>query len=458
LKVLSAKFNNRILAGFCGSAIALTICGTSVQAQEPESGKLLTGTTQQNPQPSPNSNVRKRPPKKNDKTGGRRNTPRVPVDTGNGSVAKGGKKRSSVTFYTGAPEIELLLDGKSIGTSGKDTRLVTVVDDGDHTLTAKKDGNDLKFSQLITISTKQTTVDVANSLNRVVTQMQPSDQPKTVEVTAKVENKTVSSETIIEAYKDPMRTTSVSAKDWEAIYKQNMELMLAGNTKNDIEGMASFAKGQTMLAAGNYKEAVSAFSAATVFLPDWALMYYGLGLAKQTAGFPAEAVVEYQKAIRLEDKFALPYRQMGGILLAQGKNKEAATYFQKARLMGDDTPEVKLGIASSQLKNKNCTAAMKELQALETESPSSGVFMALGECYLQQKKSLSAIEYFKKAVDLEPNAPQAHFKLGETYFEEKEYDKAKESLERALSLDTDNKYINRKEVEGLIEKARKKIK
>jgi superkiller protein 3 len=358
-----------------------------------------------------------------------------------------------VTFTIGVPGLELYLDGKKIGDIDNKGKISVKIGSGTHQLVAKKDDQQVAVIFPIIVSETQTSFDFSSQINKGIAAL--LKEPKIDEKKQAI-NDSVSVEAVWEAYGDPQRTSTVTLKDWQAIYKQSLNKMVAGNTSNQIEAQQSFAKGQIEMAAGNYAPAISAFSAAIVFLPDSAIVHYGLGNAYLAAGRTNEAASSYQRAIQLDGKFAMAYKQMGDVLAAQRKNKEAIVFYQKAKDLGMTSPDLRLNLATTQIKQNNCNSAVKELEALQTDSPSAGVYLALGECYLELKRSVSAIEALNKAIELEPNSPSAHFKIGEVYLAQNEYGKAKESLEKALAFDVEGKTINRKRVEELIEKARKK--
>jgi tetratricopeptide (TPR) repeat protein len=360
--------------------------------------------------------------------------------------------RYRVTILTGASGVELWAGGNKLGVSDENFRVVAYLGNGDYQLTAKKDGQDLNATLPFTVSVQQTDFDFSAQINQAVSQLQPQpgDDAKAAEATVDVA-------ALLEAYKDPARTESVTLKDWQAIYKQEMQKQLNGDTADDIEAVSSFAQGQIELAQGNQKKAISAFNASTVFLPNSALAHYGLGNAYLANNQLAEATAAYQKAIQLDVKFPFPYKQLGDVMMAQGKNKEAAGFYQQAKNLGLNNAGLRLNLAETQIKMKNCVGALKELEVLQNENPSTGVFLALGGCYAEMKRPVSAIEAFNKAIELDSASPVAYFKVGEIYVDQKEYEKAKESLEKALALDVEGRQVNRKEVQDLIEKARKRI-
>lgn len=361
------------------------------------------------------------------------------------------EERQQVVFNTGAPKVEILVDGKTIGFSDKDAKLPAWLSKGEHQVVARKYGVDLLPSTPLIVTEELKNVDFAAQIAKAIDAFRES---KILEGDKTTEKKTIDVVALLNTYRDPNKTGEVTTQDWQTVYEQTRQRMMVGNTENDVEALFSFAQGQIELAMGNKPKAVNLFSAATVFLPDSPMMHYGLGKAYFEMGNITESAGSFTKTIQLDNKYTLAYKGLGDIYLKQNKTKEAATYYQQAQRLGMTTPEIRLRIAETYIRNKNCAGALKELEVLRTEAPSANVMMALSDCYLEEERAVSAIEALEEAIKLEPNSAIVHYKIGLIYLKQKEYGKAKESLERALALDTENK-INRKELQEQIKKAQK---
>lgn len=363
------------------------------------------------------------------------------------------EERQQVTFMTGATGVEILLNGKSHGLSDKNGKLSAWVVNGEHNIVAAKYNQNLFDASNITVNAEQKTFDfsaqVAKGLDNIRQNLpSPNDEPST-------EAKTIDVTAVLDAYRDPNKTDTVTVKDWQTIYEQSQKQLMFGSTDNGIEGLNTFAQGQVELSLGNKVKALNLFeAAANIYVPNSAMMHYGLGVVRLSNGNLNDAGSSFIKTLQLDPKYALAYKGLGDVYLAQNKTREAATQYQQAQRLGMTAPGLRLNIAEVQIKNKNCAAAMKELEVLRTEAPSAGVMMALSDCYLEQKRAVSAIEALKEALSLEPNSPVIHYKLGAIYYKQKEYGNAKESLEKALILDTDNK-LDQKELKEMITKAQK---
>ncbi|MEP6923863.1 MAG: tetratricopeptide repeat protein [Pyrinomonadaceae bacterium] len=360
----------------------------------------------------------------------------------------------SVVFTTGALEVELWSDGKLIGISDKTGKLTKLMAGGEHQIFARKYDKDLFKPLKITVTQEQNNFDFSADIAKAVDEIGQSQTTDN-----KIEEndpQPVDANAILKNYQDPQTTDSVTRNDWQSIYDQCRRQGAIGNTNNDIEALSSFAQGQIELSLGNRQKALSLFSAAALYSPNSPIIHYGLGIAQVSAKNINAAATSFDKTIKLDNKFSLAYKERGRIYQDQGRIKEAATYYQQAQKLGDNTPELRLKFAETQIKNKNCAAAVKELEILRTESPSLIGLMALSNCYVEQKRPVSAIETLRKAIELDPNSAEAYYQIGVIYLKQKEYSKAKQSLEKALILDADGKAVNRRELQALIAKAQKR--
>ncbi len=364
------------------------------------------------------------------------------------------EERQQVTFRTGAGTVEIWSDGKQLGISDNAGKFTTSLQSGDHLIAARKYNQDLFASTKISVSSEVNSfdfsADVAKGLDGIRQAQIDEEKSKPVEPPP------VDSDTLLRNYRDPEAQKSITLKDWQSVYDQCRQQAAIGNTDNKIEAISSFAQGQIELSLGNRQKAVSLFSAAVLFLPNSPILHYGLGVAQLSAGNVTDATNSFTKTIQLDNKFPLAYKELGKIFQAQDRTREAASYYQQAETLGDNTPDLRLKIAETQIKNKNCSAAVKELEILQTQSPSSGVFTALSDCYIEQKRFVSAIEVLNKAIQLDPASAVAQYRIGVLYLKQKEFAKAKESLEQALKLDAEGKTVNRKEIQGLIGKAQRR--
>ncbi|MEM2870367.1 MAG: tetratricopeptide repeat protein [Thermoplasmata archaeon] len=150
------------------------------------------------------------------------------------------------------------------------------------------------------------------------------------------------------------------------------------------------AAGQRLLAAGDYKGALSRFNRAIKLDPSNAEAY--LGKAEAAAALPdieaGEIVASYQKAIELQKEpgeRAMTQTQLGAFCLREGKTELAEECYKKAAELDPEN-------APYYFSDLGIELYMAVLRGMEDEVSREELDRARGK----------ALTYFARALDLEP--------------------------------------------------------
>jgi tetratricopeptide (TPR) repeat protein len=273
-------------------------------------------------------------------------------------------------------------------------------------------------------------------------------------------------ESVIKRFQDPKDTSSVTLNEWDYIYRQTLQNeLLPRYTKDQINLMNKFAEGQVNLLQNNYLQAINSFSGAvttSLILKDKLrnnspLPYYGLGLAYYANKNYDDAIKSFLSAVRIDNKFALGYSRLGDSYKAAGRGKEALSYYLSAHKNGDNSFEFTLNLANSLKTYESYTEAVNLYLELVKKKPSAEMYLNMGDCYVELKKNVSAMDSYRESIKLDPNSALGYLRLGNMYVELKDPNLAVESWQKSLDLDKDGKLINRKKVQEMIKKAKKKV-
>ena len=164
---------------------------------------------------------------------------------------------------------------------------------------------------------------------------------------------------------------------------------------------AHFNLGVCYGAKHNSEKQIYHFKEAIRLKPQMSEAHYNLGLAYLGADMYQEAIDEFKQAIKLKPAFSDAHFQLGKTLYKMGKYAEAASEFKKC------------------LKSGNSFEA----------------YLNLGSCYMKTDDVPSAIEQFKKAIELKPNSAEAHYDLGAAYMNQEKYKEAMDLFQQTLKLD-----------------------
>jgi len=175
---------------------------------------------------------------------------------------------------------------------------------------------------------------------------------------------------------------------------------------------------------------------------------YNNGLRLSDQGKPAEAMLEYKKAIELDANYCDAMDNLGQLLRSQGKLDEAIYWYKRSinLVPGNRTAHTDLAVAYRfQGKFDASISEYRILLKMNPRDPEG--YYGLGNVYFASKDLSAALEQFKKAEQLylEANSPlvsDARYSLGLICYQMKDYDKSIDYFERAYSSKQNNLRIN----------------
>ena len=156
----------------------------------------------------------------------------------------------TVTFVTAEPYAEVWLNDKKSGQTNQNSTLEKKLAMGDYRVMARNKFRVIYPMTKISISTDQTTFKLfeekTTAVNLVKTETDEDNKKKTdedmaMEISGEVKR-------ILVDYADPKKTDSISASDWELVYKAVQLNQLQGYSAVDIEAQRWFASGQLEIA------------------------------------------------------------------------------------------------------------------------------------------------------------------------------------------------------------------
>jgi tetratricopeptide (TPR) repeat protein len=405
-------------------------------------------------------------------------------------VAKAPKSRFIKVLFT-VPEtgLEIEVDKKSFYVK-KDGTVEIPLTAGKHYITVKRNGQPITELLELTVSANQEDVDLLKyiqefnepvpekvAVNEVEqTVPQPVKTPEPVETISRQSDQIFSKsvglnivsqniDSIFSRFYDPKQTDGVSLKDWNYVYQQTSQNeVLPRYSKEKINLLNKFAEGQINLLQTNYLQAINSFEGTvsnSLLLKDklkenTPIPYYGLGLAYFAVKDYKRAIDSYLRAIQIDPKFAVVYSRIGDAFKASGRGKEALSYYLSAYKNGYKTFESGLTLANNLKLYESYYEASLLYQELGKEKPLFEIYLNLGDCFVELKQNIRALDSYRRAVEIDPNAPLGHLRLGNMYSESKDFQVAIEAWQKALDLDKEGKVINRKKVGEMIKKAKKR--
>ena len=163
-----------------------------------------------------------------------------------------------------------------------------------------------------------------------------------------------------------------------------------------------------------YRSAEALWGDTVAKRPDNARAHYGLGNARFVAGRTADAIAQYEEAIRLKPDDPEVYANLGIALNAAGRAPEAiAAYEEALRLRPDDAQaHNNLGSEFQAMPDRLGDAIAQYETALRLKPEYAEAHYNLGNALNAEGRTTEAFNEYAEALRLRPDHAEAHYSLG----------------------------------------------
>lgn len=152
--------------------------------------------------------------------------------------------------------------------------------------------------------------------------------------------------------------------------------------------------------------------------PSSSRLWFALGFANFRLDKNEEAERALRKAIELDPKFAPALAYLGLIRARTGAYAEAISNYESALRADPTLAVVHHLIADSMLKQTNADARIIEKhlrQSVEMDPAFIPARLSLGKLFMRAQHWADAVSEFEQVVKLDPNVPEAYYQLGLAY-------------------------------------------
>jgi S1-C subfamily serine protease/lipoprotein NlpI len=169
------------------------------------------------------------------------------------------------------------------------------------------------------------------------------------------------------------------------------------------------------------------------------LVYSFRGLQFERMKEFGKAIADFDRAIQLDPKNAVPYGGRGTVYLEQGELDRAISAFSEAIRLGPKQANATATDYSlrgdAYTRKGQYDRALRDYNSALKINPTYDVaFAGRGQAYFQIGDYDRAIEDFGTAIRLDPNDPNPHLIRGRSYAKKGEYDRAIIDLTSAIDL------------------------
>jgi tetratricopeptide (TPR) repeat protein len=183
----------------------------------------------------------------------------------------------------------------------------------------------------------------------------------------------------------------------------------------------------------HWRDTVSLQKHFLAVTPNSAHVYFNVGSALQAEGRHKEAISYYRQALQLRDKHFYAHKNLGDALTEEGQGAEAMEHYRRAITIKPDyfQAHYKMGVAfQEQGKLDEATECYRRAIAINPD-----YFIAhykLGVVLKSQGKPDDAITHYRRVLQIRPNHSYTHKKLGDALFGQSKLDEAIEHYHQAL--------------------------
>jgi tetratricopeptide (TPR) repeat protein len=209
-------------------------------------------------------------------------------------------------------------------------------------------------------------------------------------------------------------------KEAESLNPDSARVLLAG-------GLLSQAEGQD-------QKALEEYSRVLELEPRNVEAFLRIAIAYDKFEMPEKATEAYRKAIDLDPGYFEPYEELGLFFYYRGRYPEAAEQFQKAieRAPGVVDAHTSLGGVLCDLGRYEEAedALLASLRIRET----AAALNDLGATRVYQRRDTEAVEYFNRAIAIDPSEYLYLLNLGDSDWRLRRYSEAKSAYRKAMDL------------------------
>lgn len=184
---------------------------------------------------------------------------------------------------------------------------------------------------------------------------------------------------------------------------------------------------------GDFRDPLTLWSDTVAKQPDNPWARNNLGLALTEARRPAEALVQYEQALRLQPIDPVSHFNAGHALVALDRTPDAIARFAEAVRLSPAYTDARYNLGLLLLKANRPTEAARELAEVVRSEPARAEFQAnLGLALARSDQRDAAEAALRTALRLRPEYPEAAYNLGSLYLQNRRWTEAAAQFEATI--------------------------
>jgi tetratricopeptide (TPR) repeat protein len=199
----------------------------------------------------------------------------------------------------------------------------------------------------------------------------------------------------------------------EGIYADDETLWRNAAIENPSAWIAQYNLGVILWQTGRIEDAMVCYERALRIKPDYPEADNDFGVALMQTGRLPEAIDHLEQAVRLKPDFAEAHNNLATALLQVGNVREAIAHFEQALRSNPNYAEThyKLGTVLEEIGQPKDAIEHFE-QAVRLKPDFAEAHSDLGIALCRMGKAQEAITHFEQAVRIEPHNARVHYNFG----------------------------------------------
>lgn len=207
-------------------------------------------------------------------------------------------------------------------------------------------------------------------------------------------------------------------------------------SRNPQDASSLVARGSIRFELNRPDEALVDFDKALKLSPNSPLILNNMGRAMRARGSLGESLGLFSEAIRIDPKYTFAYHNRGLVYYELQEYQQAIQDFKKAIELNPNDPWFHINCGHAQHANQDVPSALKSYQAAEKLNPKiPEIFIGRSHVFLELDDLPQALAASSKAVELAPADAVAQNSRGWIHFKNGSLDLAKADFDRAVELD-----------------------
>jgi len=184
-----------------------------------------------------------------------------------------------------------------------------------------------------------------------------------------------------------------------------------------------------------FDAAINSYKQALKIKPDYAEVYYNMGIALRDKGDPEAAIDSYKQALKIKPDYAEAYNNMGNALKDKRSSVAAIDSYKQALKIKPDYAEAYYNMGSTLDEIGELEAAIDSYkQAIKVKPDYADAYNNMGSALRDKGDPEAAIDSYKQALKIKPDYAEAYYNMGISLNDKGDTESAINSYNQALKI------------------------